>query len=172
MVDEGSFLGFLPPNGIFPGAKFTLRPSLAFSYIGSVTRTVGVSQTLRRGTRNGITELSVLVLTMTARFRIHLPCSCWERPAVFTTPIFSRAAITWYFRATCPHLLVVWVYATMIAECLIVSTLNGWTFLTFKLNYYRTGISNLWPVGVVSDGDAITCLRLGLTHTKHTYNYI
>ena len=32
------FLGLLqPPNGILPGAKFTLRPSLAFSYIGSVT---------------------------------------------------------------------------------------------------------------------------------------
>jgi len=29
--------GDLAPNGIFPGAKFTLRPSLAFSYIGSVT---------------------------------------------------------------------------------------------------------------------------------------
>jgi len=32
-----TFLGLLPPNGILPGAKFTLRPSLAFSYIGSVT---------------------------------------------------------------------------------------------------------------------------------------
>jgi len=31
------FRGLLSPNGIFPRAKFTLRPSLAFSYIGSVT---------------------------------------------------------------------------------------------------------------------------------------
>jgi len=31
------FGGLLPPNGIMPGAKFTLRPSFAFSYIGSVT---------------------------------------------------------------------------------------------------------------------------------------
>ena len=49
------------PDGILPGAKFTLRPSLAFSYIGSVTArhsSSGVSQTLRRGTSNGITELS------------------------------------------------------------------------------------------------------------------
>jgi len=48
-------------DGISPRAKFTLRPSLAFSYIGSVTprhSNSGVSQTLRRGTRNGITELS------------------------------------------------------------------------------------------------------------------
>jgi len=30
-------LGLLPPDGILPAAKFTLRPSLAFSYIGSVT---------------------------------------------------------------------------------------------------------------------------------------
>jgi len=29
--------GFLSANGILPAAKFTLRPSLAFSYIGSVT---------------------------------------------------------------------------------------------------------------------------------------
>jgi len=29
--------GALAPDGILPGAKFTLRPSLALSYIGSVT---------------------------------------------------------------------------------------------------------------------------------------
>jgi len=28
--------GLLPPNGFLPGAKFTLRPSLAFSYICSI----------------------------------------------------------------------------------------------------------------------------------------
>jgi len=31
------FWGLLPLNGILSGAKFTLRPSLAFSYIGSIT---------------------------------------------------------------------------------------------------------------------------------------
>ena len=31
------FRGLLPLDGILTGAKFTLRPSLAFSYIGSVT---------------------------------------------------------------------------------------------------------------------------------------
>jgi len=31
------FRGLLPSDRILPGAKFTLRPSLAFSYIGSVT---------------------------------------------------------------------------------------------------------------------------------------
>ena len=31
------FRGLLPRYGILPGAKFTLRPSLALSYIGSVT---------------------------------------------------------------------------------------------------------------------------------------
>jgi len=30
-------LGLLPPSRILSGAKFTLRPSLAFSYIGSVS---------------------------------------------------------------------------------------------------------------------------------------
>jgi len=32
-----NFRGLLLPDGILPGAKFTLRPSLVFSYIGSVT---------------------------------------------------------------------------------------------------------------------------------------
>jgi len=31
------FWGLWPSNGILPAAKFTLLPSLAFSYIGSVT---------------------------------------------------------------------------------------------------------------------------------------
>ena len=49
------------PDGISPRANFTLRPSLAFSYIGIVTAqhsNSGVSQTVWCGTRNGITELS------------------------------------------------------------------------------------------------------------------
>jgi len=32
-----TFWGLLSPDGILPGANFTLRPSLAFSYIGNVT---------------------------------------------------------------------------------------------------------------------------------------
>jgi len=32
-----TFLGTLAPNGILPGANFTLRPSPAFPYVGSVT---------------------------------------------------------------------------------------------------------------------------------------
>ena len=51
------FRRLLSPDGILTCAKFTLRPSLAFSY-GSITTRAGVSQTLRRGTRNGITKLS------------------------------------------------------------------------------------------------------------------
>jgi len=66
--------GALAHNGILPAANITLRPSLAFSYTGSVTArhsSTGVSQSLRHGTRNGITELS------------------HRAP-----PIFGRAAIT------------------------------------------------------------------------------
>jgi len=48
------FWGLLPPDGILAHAEFTLRPSLAFSYILAD----GLSQTLRRGTRNRITEIS------------------------------------------------------------------------------------------------------------------
>jgi len=54
------FRGLLPPDGILPGPKFTLvqvlsSPTLAALIHG--TPAAGVSQTLRRGTRNGITEL-------------------------------------------------------------------------------------------------------------------
>jgi len=50
----------LPPDEILPGAKFTLRPSccLLFAALLHGTPAAGVSQTLRRGTRNGSTELS------------------------------------------------------------------------------------------------------------------
>jgi len=54
------FWGLLPSDLILPRAKFTLCPSLAFSYIGSITAwhsISGVSETLQRGTRNGISEL-------------------------------------------------------------------------------------------------------------------
>jgi len=50
-------LGALAPDRISPRAKFTSRPSLALSYIGSVTA-LQSNQTLRRGTGNGIMELS------------------------------------------------------------------------------------------------------------------
>jgi len=50
-------IGALAPNGILKGAKFTLRPNFAFSYIGSVilhgTRVEGVNQTLGRSGEGG-----------------------------------------------------------------------------------------------------------------------
>jgi len=61
MVHYMYILEALAPNGILPAAIFTLRPSLAFSYIGSVIAqhsSSGRQPTLWRGTRNGITELS------------------------------------------------------------------------------------------------------------------
>jgi len=45
------FRGLLPPEGILPGAKFTMRPSLASSILAALlhgTRAVGVSETLWR----------------------------------------------------------------------------------------------------------------------------
>ena len=51
------FLGARAPNGILPAAKFTLHPSLAFSYIGSVTaRQSSSGHSLQCGTRIGIME--------------------------------------------------------------------------------------------------------------------
>ena len=59
------FWGLLPPNGILPGAKFTLCPIRAFSSLAALlhgTRAVDISQTLWHGTRNRITELSLLAI--------------------------------------------------------------------------------------------------------------
>jgi len=64
------FRELLPLSGILPGAKFTLRPSLVFSYIGGITA-VGVSQTLQHGTRKGIMELLLLVCTTCIRHGSH-----------------------------------------------------------------------------------------------------
>jgi len=57
-------LGALDPNRILPGAKFTLRATVQvlrspiLTALLHGTPAAGVSQTLRRGTRNGVTELS------------------------------------------------------------------------------------------------------------------
>jgi len=57
------FSELLPLSGIVPGAKFTMRPSspiLAALLHG--TRGMRFSQTLRHRTRNGITELSLILI--------------------------------------------------------------------------------------------------------------
>jgi len=55
-----TFRGLLPHDGILPGVKFTSRPSLAFSYIGSVTArhsSSGREPNFAVWYSNGITEL-------------------------------------------------------------------------------------------------------------------
>jgi len=61
-----TFSGALAPDRILSGAKFTLRPSLAFSYIGSVTArhsssgrlpNCGVVQGMDRTFAEGITYI-------------------------------------------------------------------------------------------------------------------
>jgi len=57
-----TFWGLLPPNRILSGAKFTLQNSLCVQVLRSAilavllhgTRAVGVSQTLRRGSLQGM----------------------------------------------------------------------------------------------------------------------
>jgi len=68
-----------------PGAKFTLRPSLAFSYFGSVTA------------RHSSSGLQPIFATW------YKELGCWQGRAVFSIPVFGEAAITWAlrkFRAT------------------------------------------------------------------------
>ena len=72
------FLGALTTSGILPGIKFTLRPSLCSPILTALlhgTRTVGISQSLWRGTRKVFRELR--------NFR-----------SSFAPPIFRRTAIT------------------------------------------------------------------------------
>jgi len=55
------FRGLLPPHGILPHAKFALRQILHSPILTVLlhgTPAAGLSQTLRRGRRNGIMELS------------------------------------------------------------------------------------------------------------------
>jgi len=47
----------LPPDGILPSAKFTSRSHILAALLHG-TLAVGINQTLWRGTRNGIMELS------------------------------------------------------------------------------------------------------------------
>jgi len=56
-----TFLGALSPDGIFPGAKFTLYQVLHSPILAALlhcTPATDVSQTLWRGTKNGLMELS------------------------------------------------------------------------------------------------------------------
>ena len=58
------FWGLLPPKEILPGAKFTLCPCLASPMLTVLLHSTGAvcaSQTLRRGTGNGIKELLLVI---------------------------------------------------------------------------------------------------------------
>jgi len=59
------FWGLLPPNRILPRAKFTLCPVLRFPVLAALlhgTGAIGISQTLRHCTKNGIMELLLLIV--------------------------------------------------------------------------------------------------------------
>ena len=79
-----TFSGALAPDGIFPGAIFTVYVQVLRSAVLAAllhgTPAVGVSQSLRRGTRNGITELSQRAPSIFGRAAITLGidphCSC------------------------------------------------------------------------------------------------
>jgi len=97
-----------PSHGLlcihFCHVQNSLRPSLAFSYIGIVTlrhSSSGVSQTLRRGTRNGITELSqrappIFRLGVGGHHVGHRPTFCF----FFSSPNLSRRRLDVYHTST------------------------------------------------------------------------
>jgi len=82
----------LPPNRILPAAKFTLRPSLTFSYMGSVTaRHSSSGQTLWRGTTNGTRHrASTSMYSLTFCVRVMSPERHHWKPAVQTAAVMLR----------------------------------------------------------------------------------
>jgi len=83
------FGGFCPIMGLLPGAKFTLHPSLAFSYIGSITTWHSSSD-------------------RQPNFAAWYKERWWEQYAIFSIPIVGEAAITWYIHATSSSLWSYW----------------------------------------------------------------
>jgi len=89
------FRGLLSPDSISPGAILTLRPILHSRILAALlhgTPAVAVSQTLRRGTRNGIAELSQ------------------RAPPIFG--IFGRAAITLGIGSHSSHLSCIFFFSS------------------------------------------------------------
>ena len=82
------FWGFLPHNRIFPGAEFTMHPSLAFSCIGSVTAWHSSSGRQRN-------------------------CGIEQR----APPMFDRAAITLGISPHSSLLLLLFVSISALARC-------------------------------------------------------
>ena len=87
LVQLYTFSGALAPDGILPGAIFTVYVQVLRSPVLAAVPPVlygspaaGVSQSLRRGTRNGITELSQRATSIFGRAAITLGidphCSC------------------------------------------------------------------------------------------------
>jgi len=87
------FRGLLPPNGILPAEKSTLRPSLRSAILDAllrVTQAVGVSQGLRRCAVNGIMELSQRAPPILGRAAITLdigPHSSYDAKLLFLAPV-------------------------------------------------------------------------------------
>jgi len=104
------FWELLHPNGILPSAKFTVRPSLAFFYIGSVTAqhsSTGVSQSLRRGTslkgmelrnfRRGRHIQSHIIFDRAAITLGIGPHSTYDRDALQMWTLYFRPLVSFFF---------------------------------------------------------------------------
>ena len=97
MVHCGShFRGFLLRNGILPGAIFTLRPSLAFSYIGSVTARHLLNSIQKRsppifgGRVSRWASSHILVLSFSAVYKNQIKCSSECGPLNLRRPVVSN----------------------------------------------------------------------------------
>jgi len=138
-----TFLGLLSSWRNFVRVKFTLRPSLAFSYIGSVMArhsSSGLRQTLRRGARNGITELSqeappifgwaAVTLVIDPHYSVHyfslfVPC-CRLLKATITSVYFARVK---YCVVYIVYIVSYGVMSVHIVKCLDVLTVI-WTHVS------------------------------------------
>ena len=85
--------GAVAPDGILPGAKFTLGPSLAFTYIGSVT-----AQHSSGGRQPNFAAFSRAAIT----FGIgpHSSFVLWLLSSFFSSPNLSRRRLDVYHTST------------------------------------------------------------------------
>jgi len=90
MVDYVNIFGCFSPWWNSARCKFTLRQSLAFSYIGTVTaRHSSSGRQPNCGVVQGMELRNFRSIIITAMLRICRHCSCWERRAVFFYTAYS-----------------------------------------------------------------------------------
>jgi len=116
------FWGRMLPNGILPGAKITLRPSLAFSYISSVTarhssigRQPNFTAWYKEWNFRTFTDDATYMAGRPSRWASAYICSCGRSPYVIGQtgrPLYFCPVIMAALRSRCGH--YIFIYSSFI----------------------------------------------------------